>query len=60
MKYREWISTKVETKDIICSCTDPGGFDADNLIYPLGCHNNFYNFKKNNRRKGKECYTFIS
>ena len=48
MKFKEWINTRVNTKDIIGRCTDPAGLDADNLIYPLGCHNNFYNFKNNN------------
>ena len=46
MKYCEWINTKVDLKDIICGCTDPGGFDADNPIYPLGCHTNFNDFKE--------------
>ena len=48
MKFREWIDCSISTKDIIGRCSDPSGLDADNTIYPLGCHNNYYNFKKNN------------
>ncbi len=48
MKFREWINAKVEAEDIIPNCTDPGGNDADNPIYPLGCSGGFNNFKENN------------
>jgi len=48
MKFRDWVNTKIPVNDIICGCTDPTGLDADNFIYPLGCHMNFNKFKKNN------------
>ena len=48
MKFKEWINYDVSTDDMICGCTDPTGLDADNSIYPLGCHPNFNKFKKNN------------
>lgn len=48
MKFREWINTKVDARDIIPNCVDPGGNDADNPIYPLGCSGEFNNLKKNN------------
>ena len=49
MKFREWISTKVNTKDIIVDCIDPTGNDADNPIYPLGCSARFDGLKKMNK-----------
>ena len=48
MKFKEWINYEVSSEDIICGCTEPTGMDADNYIYPLGCHTNFNKFKKNN------------
>ncbi len=48
MKYREWITTKVNVKDIIVDCIDPTGNDADHPIYPLGCSRGFNSFKETN------------
>jgi hypothetical protein len=48
MKFKEWIDCDVSKEDIIDRCSDPSGLDADNYIYPLGCHSNFYSFKKTN------------
>jgi len=49
MKFREWIDTTVSVNDIICDCTDPGENDADNPIYPLGCHPDFGKFREMNK-----------
>ena len=48
MKFREWIKEPVSVNNIICDCTDPSGFDADNTIYPLGCAKQFRQFVNKN------------
>lgn len=48
MKFSEWLDYDILPNDIIAGCTDPTGLDADNYIYPLGCHHNFNKFKENN------------
>ena len=48
MKFKEWIKEPISVNNIICDCTDPSGFDADNTIYPLGCARRFREFANKN------------
>ena len=50
MKFREWINYKVNVDDIIYNCSDPKGFDKDNILIPLGCAKPFKNIKNNKEK----------